>query len=243
MVGKGREAKTMSEVEKQEQFLKNLAKRLGRQRRSGVKPPNWGSQPYLHLYEDKAKEDLIQEFIANLAQLNTQVDRVSRSEWKSALANVLEKFGVKSAVYWNDPYLHELDLSAAFSEMQISSYEWDVRADKTEMKEKAATVDLGVACADLGLAETGSVVLNNGGGRGRVISLLPPAFLCILREDQIVPRLTHAVQLIHQQVVGGLPLPACINFITGPSRTGDIEMDLAFGVHGPGKVHIILLKD
>ena len=80
----------MSEVGKQEQFLDNLAKRLGRQRRKGVKPPDWGSEPYLHLYEHKEKEDLIQEFIANLAQLNTQVDRVLRSECKSALANVLQ---------------------------------------------------------------------------------------------------------------------------------------------------------
>jgi L-lactate dehydrogenase complex protein LldG len=231
----------MSEEEKQEQFLNHLAKRLGRPRKSGVKPPDWGSEPYLHLYEKKSKEELIQEFITNLAQLNTQVDRVSRNEWKNALANVIEKFNVKSAVFWDDPFLHELGLSAALIDKEITAYEWNVKAEKTELKGKAAMVDLGIACADLGLAETGTVILNNGGGRGRVVSLLPPSFLCFLREEQIVPRLTQALQQIHQQATR--ELPACINFITGPSRTGDIEMDLAFGVHGPGNVHVILLKD
>lgn len=68
----------------------------------------------------------------------------------------------------------------------------------------------------------------------------PPMYLVILPESKIIPRLTEAAAHIHGQVPTGLP--ACINFITEPSRTGDIEMDLALGMHGPGTVHVILLR-
>jgi len=229
------------DLKKQEDFLNHIASKLGRPRKSGVKPPKWESQPYLHLYEGKSHEELIEDFIANLGQLNTKVDRISRHQFAASLGNVIQDFEVRSAVYWDDATLHALQLSDVLEKNQIDAFRWDPKENEEEMKQRTANVDLGIVYADLGLAETGTVVLFNGGGRGRLVSLLPPKFLCILSERDIVPRLTQAVQKVHDRVSEGLP--ACINFITGPSRTGDIEMDLAFGVHGPGKVHIILLRD
>lgn len=100
---------------------------------------------------------------------------------------------------------------------------------------------MGIAYAELGLSETGTVMLWNGGGRGRLVSLLPPVFVAVISENTIIPRLTEAMAYVRGKMSEGLP--ACINFITGPSRTGDIEADLAFGVHGPGKVYVILLQE
>ncbi|WP_134704133.1 lactate utilization protein C [Ammoniphilus sp. YIM 78166] len=224
----------------QEAFLNKLAKKLGRERKSGVTPPHWESQPYSGMYEDKTKEELIQLFIQNLNTLNTEVDRVNREEFGAVLERVIQKFNVKSSVLWDDERLHGLQIPSTFNSKGIEHLVWNSSTSEAILRETAARVDLGVTYADMGLAETGSVVLFNGGGKGRPVSLLPPVYLCILSEDSIVPRLTQAMKRIQQQMPQGLP--ACINFITGPSRTGDIEMDLALGVHGPGKVHVVLLK-
>ncbi|HJV45206.1 MAG TPA: lactate utilization protein C [Bacillota bacterium] len=228
-------------MEKQDAFLNKIANRLGRPRRSGVRPPDWEAKPYVHLYEGKTQEDLIQQFMDNLEALNTPVDRIYRSEITSTLESVLQGFGVKSTIFWDDQVFHDLKLADHLREKGIKTVEWNTTGSPMELRREAAQVDLGIAWGDIGLAETGTVVLFNGGGRGRVVSLLPPAFLCILSEKSIVPRLTQAVQQVHSKIPDGLP--SCINFITGPSRTGDIEMDLALGVHGPGKVYVILLKD
>ncbi|MEX2104065.1 MAG: lactate utilization protein C [Bacilli bacterium] len=225
----------------QEAFLTNISKRLGRDRRSGIKPPSWNVKPFTHLIEGMTNEDMIEQFISSLHLLDTEVDRTTREEFASTLVRVLNNFGVRSAIFWNDPLLHDLGLSSLLSSNGVENSCWDVTIGEDELRKFSAKVDLGITCADMGLAETGTLVLLNGGGRGRMVSLLPPYYLCILLESRIVPRLTQAMERIHSMVPKGLP--ACINFITGPSRTADIEMDLALGVHGPGKVHVILLRE
>ncbi len=224
----------------QEAFLNKLAKKLGRERRTGVTPPQWNTQPYAGMYESKTKEERIELFIQNLNALNTEVDRIDPKDMGAVLEKVIQKFNIKSSVLWDDKRLHDLQIPSTFDAMGIDHLVWNSSIPEDTLRETAARVDLGVTYADMGLAETGSVVLFNGGGKGRPVSLLPPVYLCILSEDSIVPRLTQAMETIQQQLPQGLP--ACINFITGPSRTGDIEMDLALGVHGPGKVHVVLVK-
>lgn len=225
----------------QNKFLANIASRLNRERRSGVKPPQWNSEPFHHLYQGKTQEELISHFIASLQLLNTEVDRIHREELAETLGRVLNKFSVQSALFWDDDWLLELGITDVFDSLGILHKNAGHLVNEQELRSFAAHVDIGITSATMGLAETGTLVLFNGEGRGRVVSLLPPVYLCILPESRIVPRLTQAMHLIHNKVAEGLP--ACINFITGPSRTADIEMDLALGVHGPGKVHVIFLKE
>jgi L-lactate dehydrogenase complex protein LldG len=225
----------------QEAFLNRIAEKLGRPRRHGVVPPDWQEKPYAHLHAGMTQEELIQQFVENLSAMNTEVSRIPRAEIGKVLGDILETHGIQSALLWDDERLHQLELTKHLEAKNVDYRFWDPRGDELELRDYAANADMGITYADMGLSETGTVVLWNGGGRGRVVSLLPPFYLCILPEDSIRPRLTEATEAIHSQVPNGLP--ACINFITGPSRTADIESDLAFGVHGPGKVHIILLKD
>lgn len=225
----------------QETFLANIANRLKRNRRSGVKPPQWNSEPILHLYQGKLQEELINQFIASLQLLNTEVDRIHREDFAVTLEQVLNKFSVQSALFWDDDWLLKLGITDTLTSLGILHKNGGQIANEQELRDFAARVDIGITSADVGLAETGTLVLFNRREKGRVVSLLPPIYLCILPESRIVPRLTQAMQLIHNKVENGLP--ACINFITGPSRTADIEMDLALGVHGPGNVHVILIKE
>ncbi|GIO06633.1 lactate utilization protein C [Brevibacillus reuszeri] len=232
----------MNELGEQEAFLSTIAQKLGRPRLRGVVPAEWKSNA-LHQQETEEMHDRersIQQFINNLRILHTQVDRVTPSEFLSKLHEALSKFQVNSVIYWNDVRLISLGVKEALEKNQIESRTFSGKQEKQVFRSYAARADAGIAFAELGVAETGTVVLFNRGDSGRMVSLLPPVFIAVLFENQVFPSLSTAMKKINQDVPE--QLPACINFITGPSRTGDIEMDLAFGVHGPGKVHVMLIK-
>jgi L-lactate dehydrogenase complex protein LldG len=93
--------------------------------------------------------------------------------------------------------------------------------------------DAGVSGADYVVAETGTVALNTRPDQPRSLSLLPPIHIAIAGRAQLVADLFDLFQ-------SGNP-PACLSLITGPSKTGDIELKLVTGVHGPGELHFILL--
>ncbi|UFJ38932.1 lactate utilization protein C [Brevibacillus humidisoli] len=225
----------------QESFLHTIAQKLGRSRRSGVTPPDWMQQSSLRVRSDLNRDELVEQFVTNLEALQTKVVRVLPADFPHALADVIDSFTVKSAIYWYDPDLQHLHLEQQLDRHQVKQAVCPVGGESDSFRSVAAAADLGITTAELGVAETGTVVLFNGGRRGRTVSLLPPNYLVILREERIVPTLADVMAHIREEAASGLP--ACINLITGPSRTGDIEGDLAFGVHGPGRVRIILLKE
>jgi L-lactate utilization protein LutC len=91
---------------------------------------------------------------------------------------------------------------------------------------------VGVTKAICGLADTGSVLVADGAGDPLTASLLPEIHIAILKAENILPSLPDAMKLIAN-------ISAAV-FITGPSRTADIEMTLTIGVHGPKEIHVFL---
>jgi L-lactate dehydrogenase complex protein LldG len=75
----------------------------------------------------------------------------------------------------------------------------------------------------------------DGAGRSLHASLLPQIHIALLRESEILPSLDHAIHLVRDT--------KSAVFITGPSRTADIEMSLTIGMHGPGEVHVFLVDE
>jgi L-lactate dehydrogenase complex protein LldG len=100
-----------------------------------------------------------------------------------------------------------------------------------------AGCSVGVTAVDALLAETGSVVLVSGPGRGRLASLLPPIHVAIATREQLVYSLPDLLLARPELATRGSNL-VCI---TGPSRTADIEHTLSRGVHGPGEVHVVVI--
>jgi L-lactate dehydrogenase complex protein LldG len=99
------------------------------------------------------------------------------------------------------------------------------------------TADLGITGAGYGLADTGTLVLLASEVEGRLASLLPPVHLAVITADQIVADLTELFFRLTQ------PPSSCLTFITGPSRTADIELTLTVGVHGPKELHVVVLMN
>jgi L-lactate dehydrogenase complex protein LldG len=99
--------------------------------------------------------------------------------------------------------------------------------------------DAGLTECDALVAQTGSVLVSATGAGGRALSVLPPHHVVLARRSQVVPDLTTALQRAQEKYKGGWP--SFLSFITGPSRTGDIERVLVLGAHGPKKLTILLI--
>jgi L-lactate utilization protein LutC len=117
--------------------------------------------------------------------------------------------------------LERIDLSA--SDVAIST-------------ESDPSIQLGVTSAVCGLADTGSIVVTEHLPHRRPGSLVPEIHVAILRESDLLPTLSDALNLPEVQE------SAAAVVITGPSRTGDIEMTHTIGVHGPRELHVLLVQ-
>jgi len=94
--------------------------------------------------------------------------------------------------------------------------------------------DLGVTGCDYLVAQTGSIIVSTVSSGGRALSVLPPVHLVIARREQIVPDLASAFSLLRERYDNHWP--SALSFITGPSRTADIEKILVMGAHGPKRL-------
>jgi L-lactate utilization protein LutC len=114
----------------------------------------------------------------------------------------------------------------------------DVPADP---REDFFSADVGITNVHRLIAETGSVVLASQPNEPRSASLLPPVHICLADRSQLLPDLFDLFDLFAptSSPTQSLP-PSCLTLITGPSKTGDIELKLVTGVHGPGEIHVII---
>lgn len=97
--------------------------------------------------------------------------------------------------------------------------------------------DLGITGAQFGIAETGTLVLESEREFNRLTSLVPPVHICLLGAANIRRTLGETLGILQKD------LSRAVTFITGPSRTSDIELTLAIGVHGPAELYVILIGE
>ena len=101
--------------------------------------------------------------------------------------------------------------------------------------------DVGITTAQLGIAETGTLVLTSDDERHRLVSLLPPLHIAVLPRSRLVDNLEDALAAVARDAPADMS--RAVTFITGPSRTADIELTLVVGVHGPRQLTVIVLAN
>ncbi len=104
-------------------------------------------------------------------------------------------------------------------------------------REELLNADAGLTTAQLGIAESGTLALVGDQERHRLVSLVPPIHICLFRRENLVGTMSEALS----SVAGGGTMSQVVTFITGPSRTADIELQLVLGVHGPRHLRIVLI--
>ncbi len=129
---------------------------------------------------------------------------------------------------------------AEFDLLAGSCEENGIACIKSGMRNNLSGVDVGLSYADIGLAETGTLVLNCADEELRLATMICEYHVCILKKSKIVKDGYAAEQQLQRFM---LDAPNYTAFITGPSRTADIERVLSIGVHGPLELHILILED
>jgi L-lactate dehydrogenase complex protein LldG len=170
-------------------------------------------------------------FKQNAAELKAEFVLVNSAEEARAAIVAL-----KERENWKRVAGHSGDLTNAICPpLNLPLLHTDKNYDAVELEK----CDAGISECDALIAQTGSVLVTNRSAGGRALSVLPPHHVVLARREQLVADLPAAFELLRKKY--GENYPSMISFITGPSRTGDIERILVLGAHGPKKLTILCI--
>ena len=237
------------------EFLRSVREALGRDEG----PPD---RPYHRLEEELADlESQAAELDVRLRENRSQIlDRFTDMAGKGGW-NVHRVSGAEAAIGQVDSIIGELDATRivrsgqpVFDAVPVdTALGWRgievlpiVRGDfasREQLREEMRHADVGLTGTDYALAETGSLVILPRQGLSRLVSLVPPVHVALVRPEEVLESL-HDLFLLRrlEYKQRGGEMGSYLNFITGPSRTADIEMTIVQGVHGPRAVHMILVE-
>lgn len=203
-----------------------ILRRLQKEKRPAQLPERWVSQPVF--------TDLAAQFEAALTAVKGEVlwaaDLPQAQEY---LKQIIQEIGAGRVVANLEEPIDQIEAASAFPGVM-----WQVPGmEPGGWRAACASADLGVTGADLVLAETGSVVVGTGTGKSRLVSLLPPVHVVL------VPKARLVADLFAWKRPKIDEFPSQIVWISGPSKTADIEQTLVVGVHGPKRLIVILYDD
>jgi len=208
------------------EFLERLAKRL----EAGL--PESPIRPIRQIPNDPIGYsvdlgDPPARFVESAAAVGVEVVSATETTLADVAWGVVEELGVGSTVAVTGEQVLA-PIADRLAEIVVADHEPASLSD----------VSLGVTGAAAGVALTGSIVLDSSIDGARVVSLLPEVHLAVLRRSDIVAT---PGSIFRRLGTPGHTLPSNLVFITGPSRSADIELQLTIGVHGPRRVIVVLI--
>jgi len=236
------------------EFLAGVRQALGR---ADVPP----AQPYPRLtdtvpeMEEQAAE-VRRRLTENLPDLLDQLaDMAGKGGWNIHRASgteeavghvesIVKESGATNIVRSAQEVFEQVPVDAALTALgtKITTVVRDDENPREALREEIRRSGVGITGADYALAETGTLVVLPRKGLSRLVSLVPPVHIALVRAEDLLETLEDLFLLrrleYHQQ---GGEMGSYLNFITGPSRTADIEMTIVEGVHGPKEVHMVIL--
>lgn len=182
-----------------------------------------------------ADDDLVDLFHDRAVKIGMHLERVTSESLLGALTGLLREKAIKTVVLGSVPLLGDLVGSLTSEGIEVVTWKGTGSIDNQ------FDVDCGITGVHVALAETGTLVVFSDAENSRGLSLAPPIHVAVVRKSDILPDM---LDLWAQ--LKGIPnteLPSNMVFITGPSKTADIEGELVTGVHGPESVHIFLVDE
>ena len=192
----------------------------------------------------KSKSMLTEEIELNsrLEKFGLEVVETDLGEWIVQLAEEKPSHFTAPAMHKTREQIAEI-FSKATGEQHDSDIEKLVEVARKQLRQAFISADMGISGANIAIAETGGIVIVANEGNDRLVTTLPPIHVAIVGYEKLVATLDDANEILKVLARSGTgqKQTAYVSFITGPSRTTDIEKTLALGVHGPKELHIIFV--
>jgi L-lactate dehydrogenase complex protein LldG len=188
-----------------------------------------------------AGPDPVARFVAELTAVGGRGHvAADRADAREVLGRLLDEHGARSALCWEHAALDRLGLPELLAARGIDVWT-HARLAPLPLEEQRAAIlaaDIGITGVTWAVAETGTIALASGPGTERLASLAPPVHVAVVERDQLLPDL---FDMFARYADEGSRLPSNLALVTGPSKTGDIELKLTTGVHGPGVWHVVVV--
>lgn len=186
---------------------------------------------------ESEKGILVDQFIEELAKVSGNAKIVeSEDAIKDSIIALVQECGLSSFAIWESDLLQKLHICDV---LQIKG----LKLAHPNKKEEMAEAGIGITEADFAIADTGTIVLIANEKKPRTVSLVPPVHIAIVKSSLILSNINDLFNklvnsIIRKNSIEGIT--SCITFITGPSRTADIELNLTLGVHGPKELFVLI---
>jgi L-lactate dehydrogenase complex protein LldG len=197
-----------------------------------------GQEVDYHPIQTFSQNEKIEKLKGHMEAVRTEVHVVDAANWRDPLETILKPRALKTLLYAPETKIgNEIKKEwpgVAVGLPELVTYEGSVEA----FKEDLFQVDAAITSTVGGIAETGAIILWPDNKEPRLMSLVPPIHIAVLEADKIYNTFGEVMQA--QKWPEQMPTNAIL--ISGPSKTADIELTLAFGVHGPKELIVLILS-
>lgn len=193
-----------------------------------------------------AEEDLVVQFSRELGKLTGKIHLCADAEAAlEELRSLLQQHGAREVITWSYEQIGLEGLETLLKTEGVAVLPDSILgAERGERLQQLEPAVLCISGADAAVAESGTLLVVAGEGRGRLASLLAPVHVAVLPASRLRPGLAGALELLRERFGEQfLHRHSNLALITGPSRTADIELSLTLGVHGPKEIHALIMLD
>lgn len=171
------------------------------------------------------------DFIAALTASRAEIIDARGLSWVALLENICKEKGVRRLLV-----PHGLNIHPAWDSLVIEPFDRSIESFKRTL---FTGIDAGLTVADCGLADTGVLAQRSSPQQPRTLSLVPPVHFCLINVNRLYPNLPAALE----GEGWAATMPSNLIFISGPSKTADIQQTLAYGAHGPKEMIVFLVEE
>jgi L-lactate dehydrogenase complex protein LldF len=195
----------------------------------------------------KSKTMVAEEIELNpyLEKLGIKVVETDLGEWIIQLAGEHPSHILAPALHKTKEQIAELLGQESGQDLSAATPNELAAVARKQLRESFINADMGISGANIAIADSGTLVLVTNEGNGRLVTTLPPIHVALVGVEKIVPSVDEATEVLKLLAPSatGQKISVYVSYTTGPSRSADIELSLAIGVHGPKEVHIILVDN
>lgn len=220
-------------------MLSDVRRALGRN--SAAPPPPL--PPFIEPVVKMDAGELMGRFVAELSDLGAHVHHQTDNgkQLAETIEEICRSLDITEVVMSGSSSLSESGLTSQLPAAGFSVFVAGGGSAHDQVVSRLAGSGAGITEVEYAIAETGTIVLSSEATNSLLVSLLPPVHIALVRTSQISASLDEVINKLAVERLGRADPTRSVSFITGPSRTSDVELTLSIGVHGPKELHVIII--